>query len=335
MSFDTSRLQVLLQITGLQNKDNALYQLLFQLIQAIKANSSSINTIANTTNIQQITQIYQQLVMDGDGGDGDSILAIPGPVGPTGASGSQGPMGQVGNILYPPDAEDGDHYPPIIGPQGNPGPTGSAGPVGPSIICFDGEDGEDGRSIPVPGPAGASGALVLLEQHSASASATLDFTTCITSAYDSYIFDIISLVPATNGAALYFRCSTDGGATYDATAAHYSWMITLGVGDAGPTNVALASTSDTQIKIHDNVSSAAKLSLSGSVRLYNPLSTSLYKLVTASMNPTDQTRTTNSLISMVGGKYLVDASAVNAIRFLFSAGNITSGTIRCYGMAKS
>ena len=30
-----------------------------------------------------------------------------------------------------------------------------------------------------------------------------------------------------------------------------------------------------------------------------------------------------------------NASAVNAVRFLFSSGNITSGTIRVYGIAKS
>ena len=36
----------------------------------------------------------------------------------------------------------------------------------------------------------SAGALVLLEQHTASSSATLDFTTCITSTYDEYVIEM-------------------------------------------------------------------------------------------------------------------------------------------------
>ncbi len=185
--------------------------------------------------------------------------------------------------------------------------------------------------------------LVLLEEHAASGSAALDFATrnkngysgaTFQSDFDEYEFHLVSIVPASNGVGLYLRFSTDGGATFDATAAHYSWIIGLSVGDASPSTVPLSSVSATEIKVHDNLGNASKLSLSGKVQVYNPGSTALYKLVTGQINPTDSTRTTSSLVTQMGGKWLVDATAGNAARFIASAGNIASGTIRCYGVSK-
>ena len=62
-------------------------------------------------------------------------------------------------------------------------------------------------------PIGTSNGLVLLEQHTASSSATLDFTASITSAYDDYLIELVNVVPATNTVDLYMRVSTDGGST--------------------------------------------------------------------------------------------------------------------------
>ncbi len=56
-----------------------------------------------------------------------------------------------------------------------------------------------------------------LEEHAASASASLVFTTCITSAYDTYVIELRNILPATDGASLLMRVSTDGGSTYDSS----------------------------------------------------------------------------------------------------------------------
>lgn len=270
------------------------------------------------------------------------VAGVTGTIGPIGLTGPAstvpGPPGMVGE-----PGDDG--WPGAPGAASTvPGPTGQQGPPGVGSVIFDGADGDDGW----PGPPGAggttAGAMVLLESRTASASASLDFTTrnatgqsgaTFQSDYDEYEFHLVSLVPASNGVGIYLRFSTDGGATYDATAAHYSWVIALGVGDASPSVVGLSSTSATEIKIHDNQSNAAKLSVSGRIDVFNPLSTALYKLVSGKMNPTDSTRSTSSLISMVGAKWLVDATAGNACQFLASTGNLTSGVIRCYGIAKA
>ncbi len=53
--------------------------------------------------------------------------------------------------------------------------------------------------IETPGVGPGSAGLTLLEQHSAAASSTLDFTASITSAYDTYLIVADGLVVTTNG----------------------------------------------------------------------------------------------------------------------------------------
>lgn len=161
-STDLDRLKSTLLTSGLQQTNNALFQVINQLIDYIR--KLQIVTGVITTNPQIIQQIIisQSLELDGgsDSGGGDSLV-VPGPVGPTGAGGSQGPMGPMGAIIFPPDAEDGQMFPPIVGPQGNPGITGASGPVGPMMVVEDGLQGEDG--IGIPGKAGSDWDLILIK----------------------------------------------------------------------------------------------------------------------------------------------------------------------------
>ena len=57
---------------------------------------------------------------------------------------------------------------------------------------------------------GSGGALVLLEQHTASASATLDFTTFISSTYDDYIFTFLDVRNATDNQGFFAQVGTGG-----------------------------------------------------------------------------------------------------------------------------
>ena len=175
--------------------------------------------------------------------------------------------------------------------------------------------------------------LVLLEQHTASASASLDFTTCITSTYDEYQIEIVNVVPATDNVSLYFRVSTDGGSTYDISNlyAESNWGWTnSGSGVSGtaigaPTSQIYVSSSG------DTLDNAATYGLVGSFKLYSPLSTSLYKLLVGQVALLNNSGFVASL-SKVG--YYKSTTAVNAFRFIMSSGNIASGTIRVYGVSK-
>jgi hypothetical protein len=180
---------------------------------------------------------------------------------------------------------------------------------------------------------GAAGALVLLEQHTASSSATLDFTTAITSTYDEYRIEMIGIVPATNGAVLSLRCSTDGGSTYDTSAIydyaeiHTAWGSTL---------TSIGASSQTSIPIFSDGAGSALLNtatpaLVGSMNLFQPGSTTNYRYFITNGNG----------IYTNGGRYAFthnavyrSTTAVNAFRFSMSSGNIASGTIRVYGLAK-
>lgn len=184
------------------------------------------------------------------------------------------------------------------------------------------------------GGGGGGGALVLVEQHTASSSATLDFTTCISSTYDEYLIEILALAPATNGAVLTLRCSTDGGSTYDTSGIYdYSELHTLWAGAA----TSIGANNGTSIPLFSDgagtgLSSSATPAFVGTFRLFDPLSTANYKMLLGSGY---------GVYSATSGRYQFSTTAqyrsttaVNAFRLLMTSGNIAAGTIRVYGIAK-
>lgn len=197
---------------------------------------------------------------------------------------------------------------------------------------------DDANSEWVPGDVAASGgggggSLVLLEQKTASASATLDFTGCISSDYDEYLVEFINIVPASTPVDFYMRMSTDGGATYDSTnkyaAARWSWIHSA-TGVNG--NALTAPVGQIGLFGGNNVANDANYGVCGQLRLFSPQSTSVYKRVLGYLNAKDGGGTFTNFVQ--SGVYQ-STTAVNAFRFLFSSGNIASGTIRCYGVRKT
>jgi hypothetical protein len=200
--------------------------------------------------------------------------------------------------------------------------TSTTPPTNGQTLVYD-----NGTSLWKPGSLG-SGALVLLEQHTAANSATLDFTASISATYDEYIIEFVGLLPATNLASLFMRMSTDGGATYDA-GANYGWFAAdsnrFGQAQTGADSGATGIQCD-----KSGFSNAATSSYNGHARLFNPGSTTKHKAVcglSVSMSAA-------TIEQQQFAGYYQSLTAVNAFRFLMTAGNITSGTIRVYGVAK-
>lgn len=183
------------------------------------------------------------------------------------------------------------------------------------------------------GSAGSPGALILLEQHTASASASLDFTTCLTSTYDDYLIEGINLIPATNGDVPWLRFSTDGGSTYDTSGIYeYAFSIQTGAGGTGFT-YAEGTTAQTKIVLSQaTANTAARGGLRFSAHLFDPLSAVADKVITG-VGSTLNSGDSGKYRLNFGGWY-VSATAVNAFRFLYSSGNIASGVIRVYGVVK-
>lgn len=161
---------------------------------------------------------------------------------------------------------------------------------------------------------------VLLDTQTASASAQLDFTRTNSNRFVSYEFIIDRLNVATNTAALHALTSDDGGSNYQTTS--YQWQQI-----GGSATVAFASSSSNDSKILIAISILNNDSLTSEIK-WTPgaagaqlLACTYWKDSTSSLNT-----------SQLGANQFGTSS--NAIRFKASTGNITSGTIRMYGVRK-
>lgn len=170
------------------------------------------------------------------------------------------------------------------------------------------------------------GPLPCLESHTASNSASLDFTACIGSSYDAYKIIFTSIIPATNDAKIGFRFNTGSG--FD-SGSNYSWeAFYLGNASSGPNG----STSDTALNVTNDITNANSYqSLTGEYTLFNPQSATLDKSVLGFTNAPFTGQAHNASGWWVSGYYKI-ATAVTQFQILASAGNITSGTVRCYGI---
>jgi hypothetical protein len=198
---------------------------------------------------------------------------------------------------------------------------------------FLGEDGvlhvKDSTGAVTSPVAGGAGALVLLEQHTASSSASLDFTTAISGTYDEYVVEFINVLPATSTAIPCLRFNTGGG--FD-SGAHYGWAgwrwLSSGSGAVG------ANSGATQIQLTLGIATTANYpGLCGTLHLYNPAGGSAYPYVTGQFFTLDSAAAV-PLGTVMGGLYLV-TTAITQFQVIFSTGNIASGTIRVYGIVKT
>jgi hypothetical protein len=179
---------------------------------------------------------------------------------------------------------------------------------------------------------GGGGGLVLLEQHSASASSSLDFTTFISSTYDVYKIEGTELVMATNAVDLRMQVGTGGGPTYD-TGNNYQWGA-IGRSTA-PSTLTDDGTTGAGVRIVNDMANAAGYGFcSFSLTARCLQSTALRKTFEGTRTYINITGGTVLVSGTVGGQWTTHGTAVTALRFIASSGNITSGTIRIYGVAK-
>ena len=178
--------------------------------------------------------------------------------------------------------------------------------------------------------------LVLLSTQTASASASISFTTGIDSTYDEYIFKFINLHPATDSVNFTFNLSTDGGSSYNVTKTTTYFQTLHDEADtatevAYQTSFDLAQSTAFQA-ISTNLGNDNDQQLSGSLTLFNPSSTTYVKHFISNVNNnTSDNYTLNTFCAGYGNT----TSAINAIDFKFASGNIDDGIIKMYGVAKS
>jgi hypothetical protein len=181
-----------------------------------------------------------------------------------------------------------------------------------------------------------AGTLILLSTQTASASATISFTTGLDSTYDEYIFKFINVRPATDGQWLVFQGSTNGGSTYATNITSTNFVAYHNEGDSVAalgyfTANDLAQSTSYQ-RFGFETGNGADESMSGSLTLYNPSSTTYVKHFIARVNsyhPDNYSADGNT------AGYFNTTSAINALQLKMESGNIADGIFKLYGVKKS
>lgn len=174
----------------------------------------------------------------------------------------------------------------------------------------------------------SSGGRVLLASKTASASSSLDFTEFNNSVFRYYEFEFENVLPATDANTFIARVSTNGGSSYDSGASDYftSGLVHNSTGAAyyGGTQGAI------RISEASDVGNAAgEYGFTGEAKLRFAGDTGSQTRLFFRGTYENPTSVTNHCSGM--GKRIATQDT-DAIRFLFSTGNITSGTIRMYGI---
>jgi hypothetical protein len=184
--------------------------------------------------------------------------------------------------------------------------------------------------------ANASDGITLISSQTASASASLSFTTGINSTYKAYKFVFVNCHPSTDGVSLQFNLSTDSGSNYNVTKTTTFFRSYHFENDSDASIEYLTAQDLAQSTAFQNfgdyalsLGADADQSISGTLTLFNPSSTTYVKHFIARGS---ESHKVDIAIDFFTAGYGNTTSAVNAIRFQMSSGNIDAGTIYMYGI---
>jgi len=186
--------------------------------------------------------------------------------------------------------------------------------------------------------AGFGGSMTLIKKLTASSSSTLSFVDGASSVvfdgtYKEYLFIYNNIHPASGNTQLTFQGSTDSGSNYNTTITSTAFLAFHGEGGESPTlgyeggRDLTQSTSFQQCT--GDIGSENDECGSGYLRIYNPASTTFVKQfisVASSYHPSNR----SNQLHVTG--YFNTTSAIDAIQFKESSGNMDAGTICLYGI---
>jgi len=180
------------------------------------------------------------------------------------------------------------------------------------------------------------GNQILLSEQTASASASVSFTSGIDSTYPIYKFEFINIHPQNNNIDFEFNLSTDGGSNYNVTK---TTTLFKTYHDEADTTTTLSYDGGRDIAqgtgyqdIATNFGNDNDQNLAGTLEIFNPSSTTFVKHFICR---TQFTHHADFTVEHYVAGYGNTTSAVDGVRFQMSSGNIDSGTIKLYGIKDS
>ena len=179
-----------------------------------------------------------------------------------------------------------------------------------------------------------SGSLIFISSQTASSSSSIAFTSGLDNTYDEYVFYFINMHAGSNGERLQFQANAVGESGYNET-------ITSTYFDANHKEDNSGTPALTYQPNQDQAEGTAYQDLnrgmgvnnddshSGELHICNPSSTSMMKQFYGTCSHYEHGVT--AMNGYVAGQ-LNTTSAINAIQFKMSSGNIDDGTIYLYGI---
>ena len=181
----------------------------------------------------------------------------------------------------------------------------------------------------------SGGGMTLIQEQTASSSATISFTSGIDSTYDEYVFKFINIHPSADDAE--FRVGfRDGGTDYDAVKTssaievyHHETSGTAAL--AYSTGGDLAQSTDFQmLSAANGIGNNNDQCFSGYLHLYNPSSTTFVKhFIATSQYSHFEDYSSNDYVA----GYINTTTAIDGVQFKMHSGNIDSGVIKLYGIS--
>ena len=186
-----------------------------------------------------------------------------------------------------------------------------------------------------------AGAMTLIKSQTASSSSTISFVNgtsdvVISSTYPIYLFKFINAHPATDSVDLQFNGSSDTGSNYNVTkttTAFQAYQTESGSATSLMYEPSQDIAQGTGFQgFFSYVGNDNDQAASGEFWLFNPSSTTYVKHFMSVCNVAEQGDVTKHCFR---SGYFNSTSAIDAIQFKMSSGNIDAGTFKLYGIKDS
>ena len=185
------------------------------------------------------------------------------------------------------------------------------------------------------------GKMTLIKEQTASSSSSISFvdgssSVVLDNTYPVYVFKFIDIHPSNDGVAFQFNLTSDGGSNYNVTKTS-TFIEAFSFENGASAEIGYGSSHDLaqgtgSQRLTSNQGNGSDECGAGTLFLFNPYSSTFVKHFFSNLS----SYYFNSYLSndLCAG-YANTTSAIDGVKFEFSAGTIESGTIKLYGIKGS